>query len=348
LASFFDGNFLDGGLTAAQEEKVIAALGGATVNSDVITRIKSYDGSNNLLGVVATLNLTQNGSHFPSALGYGSPDVGLIFKQESDGGWRLYGNQQQANTSVQYEGNAYYPVSGSPLFSQSLNVALLVPGASTTPISPCTSTYASSATVSPSVAITGVDRNTGSTLTLEPSGYALTQESNATKLPGGSNACQFDASGDRLSLSAANLPALVGNTLSFSLNGGSPSPSLSQTISGYTTESVSFTTPSSHALSAAQLGQPLTVQWNPPATISVYQVMLSVTEAVAQQGGGEYFCEWPRQWVGLRSATITLPSVCASHPVQTITSPGPLPAAMISVTIYGSHGEVLGATWEFN
>jgi hypothetical protein len=350
LAPFFDGNFLDGGLTTAEEEQLITPLAGATVDSDVITQVKSYDGSNSLLGVVATLNVTQNGTDFPSELGYGSPDVGLIFKQEPDGSWLLYGNQQEANARVQYGDGAYYPVAGAGANDEWLTLALMVPAVSPSAF-PCSSAYASSATVFPTAAIDGTIPG-AATVTLEPSGYALTESSYSFSLPGtsSSNACAFDASSDTLSLSAADLPAMVGNTLGFSLNGDSPTASLARTISGYTTESLTFTAPSSHAISAAQVGQPLTVRWNPPATISVYQVFLSGLVAVNPATGGEPTCSLQGQVsrsAGALLGTITLPSTCAGLPITSVTR-GPLPAAQIFVTVYGSHGELLTGTWDFN
>ena len=165
-----------------------------------------------------------------------------------------------------------------------------------------------------------------------------------------SNACEFDVSGNSLSLSAADLPAMVGNTLSFSLNGGSPTASLARTISGYTTESVTFAAPSSHALAAAQVGQPLTVQWNPPATVSVYQVFLWGLVAVNPIGGGEPTCSVQghvSRSAGGLFGTITLPSTCDGLPITSVTR-GSLPAAEIVVTIYGSHGEFLTGVWDFN
>jgi hypothetical protein len=350
LAPFFDDNFLDGGLTTAEEEQLITPLAGAAVNSDVITQVRSYDGSNNLLGVVATLNVTQNGSDFPSELGYGSPDVGLIFKRESDGSWLLYGNQQEANARAQFGDDAYYPATGSPGTDEGLRLALLVPAASSTAL-PCSSAYASSATVFPTAAISATIPSSGAPVTLEPGGYAL-QNSGFSDLPGtfDSIACEFDVVGDTLSLSAADLPAIVGNTLSFSLNGGSPTASLARTISGYTTESLTFMEPSSHALSAAQVGQPLTVQWNPPATVSIYQVFLSGIVAVNPATGGEPTCSLQGQVsrsAGGLLGTITLPSTCDGLPITSVTR-GPLPAAEIFVTIYGSHGELLTGTWDFN
>lgn len=351
LAPFFDGNFLDGGLTAAEEEQLITPLAGSTVNSDVVTQIKSYDGSNDLLGVVATLDVTQNGSDFPSELGYGSPDVGLIFKRESDGSWLLYGNQQEANARAQYYDGVDYPVTGSAAKYGWLIFALLVPTASTA-VLPCSSVYGSSATVFPTAALSATIPGGGGPVTLGPSGYALTENSNFSSLPGtsSSNACEFDVSSDTLLLSAADLPPMVGNTLSFSINGASPTASLARTIPGYTTESLTFTSPSSHALSAAQVGQPLTVQWNPPTTASVYQVFLSGLVTVNPVGGGEPVCSLRGQVsrsAGGLLGTITLPSTCDGLPITSVTQ-GSLPAAEIWVTIYGSHGELLTGTWEFN
>jgi hypothetical protein len=187
---------------------------------------------------------------------------------------------------------------------------------------------------------------------LEPSGYALTEESyfvHQPGTPGGTNRCEFDASSGSLSLGPADLPALVGNTLKFSLNGGSPTAALTRTIPGYTTESVSFIAPSSHALAAAQLGQPLTLRWNPPATVAVYQVFVTGLVSVTPPGGGQRYCELPvaSQSIGVPSATITLPSICDGLPVTSVAL-GPLPAAQIIVEIEGSHGELLTGTWDFN
>jgi hypothetical protein len=347
LAPFFDGNFLDGGLTAAGEWLVIKAFAGATINSDVVSRIKSYDGTNNLLGVVPILDVTQNGNRSRSRLVYGSPDVGLIFKQESDGSWLLYGNQQEAYANVQYENQVGYDAMGNANPAQFLNLAVTVPTASLSP--PCSSPYASSATVVPLATINVVG---GTPVTLTPSGYPLTNFGVTSQQPVayGTMACQFGITrGGTIELSSADLTPLVGNTLSFSLDGGAPIAALAQTIPGYTTEPLIFVTPSSHALSALQPGQPLTIQWNPPTTVAVEQVGISVFEAVSVLGGGQQYCSFsqvPFQLTGVSSATITLLPTCSNGPLSSTT--GPLPAVMITVGIWGSRGEYLAGSWAFN
>jgi hypothetical protein len=347
LAPFFDGNFLDGGLTASGEWLVIKALAGATINSDIVSRIKSYDGTNDLLGVIPILDVTQNGTRARNRLVYGPPDVGLIFKRESDGSWLLYGNQQQAYANTLYENQVIYDAMGNANPAQYLNLAVTVPTASLT--QPCSSPYASSATVFPLATINAAVG--GTPVTLTPGGYPLTDISATNQQPYayGTMACQFEITGGgTIQLSSAELTALVGNTLSFSLDGGAPIAAIARTTPGYTTESLIFVTPSSHALSAVQLGQPLTIQWHPPTTVAVEQVAISVTEAVSVLGGGQDFCTvsvFPFQLTGVSSATITLPNCNNSTPATTT---GPLPAVQIAVGIWGSRGEYLGASWAFN
>jgi hypothetical protein len=348
LAPFFDGNFLDGGLTATGEWLVIKALAGATINSDIVSRIKSYDGTNNLLGVIPILDVTQSGNRSRSRLVYGSPDVGLIFKQESDGSWLLYGNQQEAYANVQYDNQVGYDATGNASPAQFLILAVTVPTASLSP--PCSSPYASTATVIPLGTINVVG---GTPVTLTPSGYSLTNFGVTPQQPVayGTMACQFGITrGGTVELSSSDLTALVGNTLSFSLDGGAPIAALAQTIPGYTTEPLTFVTPSSHALSAVQPGQPLTIQWNPPTTVAVEQVAISVSEAVSVLGGGQNFCTFslvPFQLTGVSSATITQLPNCSNSTLFSSTT-GPLPAVLITVGIWGSRGEYLAGSWAFN
>jgi hypothetical protein len=347
LAPFFDANFLDGGLTSSAESQIIKAPAGSTINADFVSRIKSYDGANNLIGVIPFLDVTQNGNRSRSRLVYGSPDVGLIFKRQPDGSWLLYGNQQEAYANAQYENWVEYDAMGNANPIQFLTLAVTVPTASLT--QPCASPYASSAAVFPLMTI---DASAGGApVTLTPSGYPLTYLTTTTQqvYAFGTTACEFGMTGGgTIQLSSAQLTPLVGNTLSFSLNGGAPIPAIAQTVPGFTRESMIFVSPSSHAASAVQPGQTLTIQWNPPTTVAVEQIGISVTEAVSNIGGGQWNCSvspLPMQLVGASSATITLPDCFNSIPFTTTL---PLPAVQITVGIRGSHGEYFSGNWVFN
>jgi hypothetical protein len=349
LTQFIDSNFLNGGTTATQQAQEIASgMAGATINSFTVTRITSYDSTNNLIGIVGTVNYTVNGITGSSRIGYGS-DLGMIFKEEAGGGWLMYGDQQQAKSHAQITSQMNNNLDGTTWSGQTLDVQVSVPAASTA--TPCASSYASGVTAFPATAISAMNQNTGAAVTIGTSGYSLGEDP-AVYRNNGSDTCQFDGLVNALLvLPPSNLAAMVGDTIGFSLNGGSQIPALGRTIPGYTTETINFSNLSSHALSAAPLGQPLTLKWNLPVTFPVYDVQVyGLVEVVS---GSSYISCQAQPAVPLAvtstSATVTLPATCNGAPVISIPQSGSQPAAVqVNVVIQGTHGEIAQAWWAFN
>ena len=349
VAQFIDSNFLDGGTTGPQQaQQIAAAMAGATINSFTVTRITSYDSTNNLIGIIGTVNYTENGVTGSARIGHDS-DQGMIFKEEADGGWLMYGDQQQVKSHAQITSQMNNDLDGTTWSGQTLDVQVSVLAASTA--TPCASGSASSVTAFPVTAISATNQNTSAAVTLGTSGYSLGEDP-AVYQDNGGNTCHFDGLVNGfLVLPPSNLAAVVGDTIGFSLNGGSPIPALARTIPGYTTETVNFTNLSSHALPAAQLGQPLTLTWNLPVTFPVYAVQVyGLVEVVS--GSSYVSCEAEPAVplsVTSTSATITLPATCNGISVVSIPQSGSQPAAVqVNVVIQGTHGEIAQAWWPFN
>ena len=356
VAPFIDASFLNGGATGAQQAQQIVnlAASGMTVNALTVTRIASYDATNNLIGIVGSVESTVNGVTVMSPIGLGA-NVGIIFKQESSGSWLLYGDQQEAKTQAYVVSQTQNDISSISTFNE-LVLQLQAPAASTA--TPCASSYVSSATIFPATAISGTSANGGGSVTIGTGGYSLQEDPTVYQNSGGGSqaggyTCEFDAIAQGLlDLPASGLPGVVGDTVGFSLNGGSQVPVLARTIGGYTTETIDFTNLTSHALSSLQLGQPMTVNWALPVTFAIYRVQLDAEVYVANGSGGYVSCNaTPATFLGTTSTslTLTLPATCNGVPVTSTPNTGGAPRAVqISVQVTGTHGEVASAWWAYN
>ncbi len=356
VAPLIDTSFLNGGATGTQQAKQIVnlAASGMTVNALTVTRIASYDATNNLIGVVGSVESTVNGVTVMSPIGLGA-NVGMIFKQESNGSWLLYGDQQEAKTQAYIVSQTQNDISSTSAFNE-LILQLQAPAASTA--TPCASSYVSSATVFPATAISGTSTNGGGSVTIGTGGYSLQedptvyQNSSGGSQAGGSQ-CEFDVIAQGLlDLPASGLPGVVGDTVGFSLNGGSQVPVLARTIGAYTTETIDFSNLSSHALSSLQLGQPMTVSWTLPVTFALYRIQFDAEVYVANGSGGYVSCNaTPATFLGTTSTslTLTLPATCNGVPVTSTPNTGSAPRAVqLSVQVTGTDGEVASAWWAYN
>lgn len=347
LAAYIDTNFLDGGTTATQEAQGIAgSMAGATINSFTVTRISSYDSTNNLIGIVGTINYTIGGINGVGSLGDTS-GVGMIFKQESNGSWLLYGDQSQAKSNVYLESLMNNNLDGTTSSGEVLQLQASVPAASTS--TPCSSSYANTVTVFPATAITATNQNTNATVTIGTGGYSLLEDP-VVYQDNGINQCQFDGLVNALVMvPSSGLSAVVGDTIGFSLNGGSQVPALARTIPGYTTETINFTNLSGHALAGLQLGQSMTLNWTLPLTFPVYSVEV-YGEVYGASGSSYVSCEVKPSTplaITSTSVTLTLPTTCNGASVASIPQPGPS-AVQLSVVVTGTHGEVASAWWPYN
>ena len=356
VAPLIDTSFLNGGASGTQQAKQIVnlAASGMTVNALTVTRIASYDATNNLIGVVGSVESTVNGVTVMSPIGLGA-NVGMIFKQESNGSWLLYGDQQEAKIQAYIVSQTQNDISSTSAFNE-LILQLQAPAASTA--TPCASSYVSSATVFPATAISGTSTNGGGSVTIGTGGYSLQEDPTVYQnSSGGSQAggytCEFDVIAQGLlDLPASGLPGVVGDTVGFSLNGGSQVPVLARTIGAYTTETIDFSNLSSHALSSLQLGQPMTVSWTLPVTFALYRIQFDAEVYVANGSGGYVSCNaTPATFLGTTSTslTLTLPATCNGVPVTSTPNTGSAPRAVqLSVQVTGTDGEVASAWWAYN
>jgi hypothetical protein len=347
VAAYIDTGFLDGGRTGGQQALDIASsMAGATITSLNVSRITSFDSTNNLIGIVGTVNYTAGGISGSSSLGSGTSD-GLIFKQESNGSWLMYGDQQEARSDAYIESVMNNNPDGTTWSGPVLWLQVQAPATSAT--TPCTSSYVSSATVYPATAITATDQNTNTPVTLAPSGYALAEDSVIYQSQG-ANICQFDGVlNSLLFLPSSSLANVVGDQIGFALNAAAQVPALIRTIPGYTTETINFTNLSGHALSAVQLGQAMTLTWTLPVTFPIANVEV-YGMAYASNGSSYVSCAFkPTTPLAITSTSVTLtpPTTCNGSPIASIPQPGPS-AIQINVSVTGTHGEVASAWWPLN
>ncbi|MDE2450269.1 MAG: hypothetical protein KGO22_14940 [Gammaproteobacteria bacterium] len=346
IAPYIDTSYLNGGETASQQAQEIAQLAGATINSFTVSQIATYDSTNNLIGIVGTLSYTVSGVTGLSKLGYGS-DLGVIFKEEANGSWLLYGDQQQAKSNASIESVTNNQLDGTTWSGQILQLQVAVPAASTS--TPCSSTYASSVTAFPATAIAGTSQGNNAPVTIGTGGYAL-QEDSVVYQDNKGNTCQFDGlANSLLVLPAGSLPGVVGDKIGFAVNGGAQIPGLARTIPGYTTEAINFTNLSGHALSSVQLGQALTLKWSLPVTFPIYDVEV-YGDVYAPNGSSYVACGIkPTTPLGVTSTsvTLTLPATCNGSAVASIPQPGPA-AVQLNVVVLGTHGEMANAWWAYN
>ena len=345
IAPYFDANFLDGAVNATEQETDIAqSMAGVTISSFDITRITAFDSTNNLIAVVGTATITKNGSAVTHLLD-GKSDYGMWFKKEANGSWLFYGDQQMMRTQAEIWSEVSQGPGGNGWQGQILQLQASVPTSSTT--TPCASPYATGVMVSPATSIAATRSDNSAAVTIG-SGYALSEDTTVYQDSSGSQ-CQFDGIlGTVLLLDSSTLSCLPGNTISFTPSGGTATNAPSATIPGYTTELINFTNLSSHALSAASLGAPLTVSWTLPVTFPVASIDYYGQVAV-MNGSGAVDCSVDAGVLALTatSATITLPSKCHGTVVTSMPSGQPV-AAQLEVTIRGTHGEAVDAWWGFN
>jgi hypothetical protein len=351
LSPYIASGFLNGGTTADQESQQIAnTLAGATINSIAVTRITKYDSTNNTIGIVGAIAYTENGASGVIQLDGGDGNgAGLIFKQQANGSWLLNGDQQQAKAQAQIISLLNNEPGSGPSSQIELFMQVSVPASSAN--TPCASTYATSVSAVPATAITATDSGSGTTVTIGTGGYALTEDP-AVYTENGVARCQFDGDlSGNLVLPAGSLPALVGNSIGFGLDGAAPVGALTRSIAGYTTETVNFTNLTSHALSAANLGQPLTLNWTLPVTFPINSVQVYGSVEVAS-GSNYVSCTIEASGtlsVTTTSTTLTLPTTCNGSSVVTIPQTGSQPyPVQLNVVIQGTHGEVAQAWWPFN
>ena len=345
VQSYMDGAYLNDGTSASQQAQQIAhQMAGATVDSFQVTQVKSFDSTNNLIGITGTVVYTAGGLTGSQQIGNGN-NAGLLFKQESNGSWLMYGDQQQVKTWAQIW-TYTQDTTGGTLSSQQLYLAAQAPAAAA--VTPCASNYASSVAVFAASPVTITDQN-GTSVTVGASGTALPEESALFQGASGADTCQFDDGAAELT--PGSLAGLVGDTFGFAVNGGAPIPALAQTIQGYTTEAINFTNLSSHALSAAQLGQPLTVQWALPVTFPIADIKVFGNVNVASGSSYVNCTVKPATPLAVTSTTtsVTLPTLCSGIPVVSLPgNVGPGAAASVTVQVDGVDGEKTMASWNFD
>src|SRR5581483_9169596 len=102
ILPFVDSAYLGGGENAAQFAASMASdMAGNTLDSFTVNHILSFDSVNNIIAIDGQVTVTSGGTKIVQEVDENGD--GLIFKRESDGSWKFFGNQQRAKINLKTE-----------------------------------------------------------------------------------------------------------------------------------------------------------------------------------------------------------------------------------------------------
>lgn len=314
LSDLFDPLYLDSGRSASVEaDSMAGGLAGIVVTDPEVTRVFAFrDLPQDEIEVRFAIEVSGFDIHQRLELP-DDPVVGMVFRAQGDGSYRLWGNQQMASTQVEPATGAIYD-SVTPAFpdpAQKLELRVW-----------------SSA---PSGAVASVD-----VVGYFPPDPATDKLVHLVKTPlGEEDSFQFDPP-DVPSFPAAGTPYqfTVTPTTGSAATYTREAPSFSTepaTLAAY--DGVSFpdfvSDPDYHHLAFLHPGSPLEVRWNTPTTFAVSSIEVRFVAddlvSVREETSGKYDA-------GERSVTFTFPPV--------LDGGGPIAYALVEVTITGVNGEV--------
>jgi len=316
LARYFDDNYIQDGFGKDVGTADFASLlRGVALQLKAFTvdRIVSYDDSDKVIHVVATFSWAQDGQILYRVVDKGEGGIG--FKQQADGSWRFFGNQQVANVQA-----------------QAIMVQIMAGGTSdgAYPL------FQLQAIAPTGKLISAQAANSTTTIPLIKASTVFVD----TLYPevGSSMSLQLDQFGVLLPVPS------IGELYTFNLTTNTNQLSYTDLLRSMTTESIRITSPTGHTLNDALLGQSLTVEWTLPTTFPIGQVDL-----IGQITVGQSVCTVNSPFPGpsSTSGTITLPTTCeGASVVPGVTSSGSDPV-ILQVRVRGVNGEETWVQYHF-
>lgn len=312
LSALFDAGYVNDGFGAnIGSARLASDLRGATINSFAVDRIVSYNDSTKVASIVGKVSVTVDGVTQTDKFNI---DDGFSFKQQTDGTWRLYGNQRSASgdVSVEMRTDVFPPCPPSPTTtcgtlgprkSISVDVRALKNTISTVTISGGGIFTNANVSKSGTTDLEEIAATPTTTLTVEKDTFFLGQD-------------------------LENFPP-AGTVFTVTINPASgPASSFTVTTVATTTEPISLTSPTGHTLADAKLDQPLTVTWTRPTTFPVESINLGGHVSTA---GDAFSCQVDVNVAATASSgAITFPSTCHDLPAT---------GATINVSANGPNGE---------
>jgi hypothetical protein len=322
LADFFDPLYLDSGRNAAVEaDDMASGLAGMVVTNPEVTRVFAFrDLPQDEIEVRFALDISGFDVHEHLELP-DDPVVGMVFRAQGDGSYRLLGNQQLASTQVESAIGAIYdsvtPLNPDPAQKLELRVWSSAPGGT----------------------IAGID-----VVGLFPPDPATDKLVHLVKTP------LWEEDSFQLDPPDVSWFPAVGTPYQFTVTPYSGSAATyARSAPSFSTEPAALSSydgvswpafvsdPDYHHLAFLHPGSPFEVKWNTPATFAVSSIEVRFV------ADDLVYVREEATWkfsAGERSATFTFPPV--------LDGGGPLAYAMVEITLVGVNGEVAYLRDSFN
>lgn len=332
ILPFVDSAYLGGGRNASQFATNMASdLAGKTLNSFTVNHILSFDETANIIAIDGEATITSGGTTLVQEVN-GDDNNGLIFKLESDGSWKFYGNQQRVKINLQTETSRRMLGTTCPTGCDGvyydLQIQINAPHTGTTAdVASATvtgniggSTQALPMTISPTTVTDSSGLVTDQIDLMGPGGTFYGLASPSEFPPAGSSYAIQVTFGD-------------GSTATYTKVLGASTPE-AMTLQAGVESTVGHS-------ATATLGQPVTLSWNLPVTFPIASVEMyaHVTDST---GTGSCDTNGPDLTASSTTGTMTLPATCNGLGVQV--NPG---YPSISVVVTGTSGESTNIWYAF-
>jgi hypothetical protein len=292
---FLDPNLVSEGQNAGQfAAEVVDSFSGGTTVAFELLQIKSLDTTNNVAGVLLDIAFSQGGAT-------AHEEQEFFFTKVGDS-WLISGDGRIASLSVQAEGRRDQSGGSGDMAGPAINVHVTTPD------------------------------NTVTAVTITGGGIW----NSATTLTQGATSVEASGNFDNFFINSGTLGTLVPAGTNFTLTltrADASQVSYVVPSNAFTTELISITSPTGHALSDASLGQPLSVSWTLPTTFAIRNIQLM---AIGFNGPSndpsteQCFTEGPVLSPTATTAQIIIPATCAGENVVSVN---------INLSVNGVNGE---------
>ena len=329
ILPFVDSGYMGGGKNSSQFSANMASdMAGNTLNNFTVDHILNFDSVNNIIAIDGQVTITSGTTTVVKDVN-GNEGDGLIFKLESDGSWKFYGDQQRAKVNLRTETSQRMLGTGTGCTTGCDGVYYdlqLQVGAATTSVTAATAT----------------GNIGGSTQTL-----SMTKGSGTFTDSSGFVTDHFDVNGPGgtfYGLSGPSQFPTAGSPYTFAvLFSDTSTANYTRMIGGSTSEALTLQAGVEAAVghsASATLGKPVTLSWNLPVTFPIAEVYMYAN--VTDTNGNGCDTQGPTLAANATSGTMTLPATCNGLGVQI--SPG---YPSISVVVTGTSGESTNIWYAF-
>jgi hypothetical protein len=323
---FVDDHFLSGFKNADQFSAQLASdLAGTTIDSITVDHILTFDNVNNIIAVVGEVEISHNGQTIVQEV-----KDDFVFKKESDGSWKFYGNQERVKADVKTEttqrmlGTGTSCSTGCDGVYYDLKIQVIAPTNAVT-----------------SATVTGNIGGTTQTLSLtKAAGTFIENDGTVTdqfELVSGPGSTFYELA------SPADFPA-AGNPYTIHVNFADGSTAnYTRVLGASTSEAMTLQSGVESTVghsASTTIGHPVTLSWNLPVTFPIKSVEMYAH--VTNTNGDNCDTNGPDLAADATTGTMTLPSTCNNLSLQI--GPG-YPSITVAVT--GISGESTNIWYAF-